>query len=177
MTCSGTAFSPTQGNTQALPNGNEFIGWGQSPYYSEYAGEGNTQGNGSQNLLYDAKLPGSDISYRAFRNQWTGTPYYPPSAAARAVAGSNVVYASWNGSTETRAWRVLAGSNPHSLSVVVRHAPRSGFETAVTTNSPGPYFQVQALNARGKVLGTSRVVPLPGNGRSTNETVKEPRHG
>lgn len=27
--------SPTQGNTQALSNGNEFIGWGQSPYYSE----------------------------------------------------------------------------------------------------------------------------------------------
>ncbi|MEV7390641.1 arylsulfotransferase family protein [Streptomyces sp. NPDC091215] len=155
--------SPTQGNTQALPNGNEFIGWGQSPYYSEYSGAGNTQGDPSRNLLYDAKLPGSNISYRAFRNEWTGAPYYPPSAAvrARAGAGGNVVHASWNGSTRTRAWRVLAGSGPRSLSVVVAHAPRSGFETAVTTPAPGPYFQVKALDARGKVLGTSRVVTLP----------------
>ncbi|WP_331743740.1 arylsulfotransferase family protein (plasmid) [Streptomyces sp. NBC_01136] len=168
--------SPTQGNTQALPNGNEFIGWGQSPYYSEYAGKGNTQGNGSQNLLYDAKLPGSDISYRAFRNQWIGTPYYPPSAAARADGGGGVVYASWNGSTQTRAWRVLAGSDPRSLSVVVGHAPRSGFETAVTTNAPGPYFQVEALNAQGKVLGTSHVVTLSSQ-RLMGETRKESRHG
>ncbi|MET7380490.1 arylsulfotransferase family protein [Streptomyces sp. NPDC005526] len=157
--------SPTQGNTQVLGNGNAFIGWGQSPYYSEYAPEGNSQGSASRNLLYEAKLPGSDISYRAFRNRWIGTPYYPPSAAARAHGGGNVVYASWNGSTQTRAWRVLAGSDPHSLSVVVKHAPRSGFETAVTTKSPGPYFQVKALNARGRVLGTSRVVTLPGHGR------------
>jgi hypothetical protein len=154
--------SPTQGNTQALPNGNEFIGWGQSPYYSEYAGAGNTEGNGSRNLLYDAKLPGSDISYRAFRDKWIGTPYYPPSAAARSAGGHSVVYASWNGSTQTSAWQVLAGSDPKSLSVVVGHALRSGFETAVTTPTPGPYFQVRALDAKGRVIGESRVVKLSG---------------
>ncbi len=157
--------SPTQGNTQALPNGNAFVGWGQSPYYSEYAGEGNTQENPSRNQLYDARLPGADISYRAFRNEWTGTPYYPPDAAARTGGAGSVVYASWNGSTETRAWRVLAGADPRSLSVVVRHAPRSGFETAVTTKARGPYFRVEALNAQGRVLGTSRVV-----------NVRAPRH-
>ncbi|MET9885463.1 arylsulfotransferase family protein [Streptomyces sp. NPDC006430] len=161
--------SPTQGNTQALSNGNKFIGWGQSPYYSEYAGAGNTQGNGLQNLLYDAKLPGSNISYRAFRNEWIGTPYYPPNAAARSDDGHSVVYASWNGSTQTRAWRVLAGTDPHSLSVVVRRAPRSGFETAITTNNPGPYFQVKALNAQGQVLGTSHVVTLSSR-QSTRDT-------
>ncbi|MCW7944856.1 hypothetical protein AAW14_23010 [Streptomyces hygroscopicus] len=154
--------SPTQGNTQALPNGNEFIGWGQSPYYSEYSAPGNTQGDGSRNLLYDAQLPGSDISYRAFRNKWIGTPYYPPSAAARADGGHSVVYASWNGSTQTRAWQVLAGPEPRSLSVVVAHADRSGFETAVTTDSPGPYFQVRALDAAGRVLRASTVVKRSG---------------
>lgn len=161
--------SPTQGNTQALSNGNEFIGWGQSPYYSEYAGAGNTEGNGLQNLLYDAKLPGSNISYRAFRNEWVGTPYYPPSGAVRSDGGGSVVYASWNGSTQTRAWQVLAGSDPDSLSVVVGKAPRSGFETAITTNAPGPYFQVKALNAQGKVLGTSHVV-TPSSRQSTRDT-------
>ncbi|MER6123543.1 arylsulfotransferase family protein [Streptomyces sp. NPDC001795] len=150
--------SPTQGNTQALSNGNEFIGWGQSPYYSEYRAPGNTEDNGAQNLLYDAEMPGSNISYRAFRNEWVGTPYYPPSAAARREGAHSVVYASWNGSTRTRAWQVLAGPGPRALSVVVAHAARSGFETAVTTDSPGPYFQVRALDAAGRVLRSSKVV-------------------
>ncbi len=87
-------------------------------------------------------------------------PYYPPSAAARSAGGRNVVYASRNGSTQTRAWRVLAGRTPGSLSVVARHVPRSGFETAVTTNDRGPYFQVKALDSRGKVLRSSPVVTL-----------------
>lgn len=155
-------YSPAQGNTQALSSGNEFIGWGQSPYYSEYGGAGNTQGNGLQGLLYDAKLPGSNISYRAFGYEWIGTPYYPPSAAARANGAGSVVYASWNGSTQTRAWQVLAGPDPGSLSVVVRRAPRSGFETAITTNSPGPYFQVRALDSWGRVLKASKVVKRSG---------------
>lgn len=154
--------SPTQGNTQALPHGNQFIGWGQSPYYSEYAAAGNTRGHGSRSLLYDARMPASDISYRVFRNEWSATPYYPPGAAARADGGRTVVHASWNGSTRTRAWQVLAGSGPRSLSVVVRRARRTGFETAVTTNSRGPYFQVRALDSAGRVLRASRVVKRQG---------------
>ncbi|MCM2580154.1 hypothetical protein [Streptomyces meridianus] len=70
------------------------------------------------------------------------------------------MYASWNGSTETRAWQVLAGSDPDSLSVVVRRAERSGFETAVPTTARGPYFQVRALDGTGKVLRSSKVVRL-----------------
>ncbi|MFF4572996.1 hypothetical protein [Streptomyces sp. NPDC001410] len=34
--------------------------------------------------------------------------FYPPSAAAKTDNGNSVVYASWNGSTQTRAWRVLS---------------------------------------------------------------------
>ncbi|MFD4542051.1 hypothetical protein [Streptomyces bauhiniae] len=151
---------PTQGNTQALSNGNEFIGWGQSPYYSQYAGPGNTEGDGSRNLLYDAQLPGSNISYRAFRNEWVGKPYYPPRAAVRTDDGEKLVYASWNGSTQTRAWRVLAGQKPDSLSVVVRQAKRTGFETAIPTDATGPYFQIKALDEKGRVLKSSDVVTL-----------------
>ncbi|WP_236060632.1 arylsulfotransferase family protein [Actinacidiphila acididurans] len=152
-------FAASQGSTQALPGGNEFVGWGQEPYYSEYAAAGNTENDARRNLLYDAKLPGSDISYRAFRIPWVGRPAYPPSAAVRpASGGRSVVYASWNGSTLTRGWQVLAGPNPRTLSPAAPPAPRTGFETAVTTGSRGPYFQVRALDANGKVLGVSRVV-------------------
>ncbi len=93
--------------------------------------------------------------------EWIGTPYYPPSAAVRADGRGSVVYASWNGSTQTRAWQVLAGSSPDSLTVVVGHAPRSGFETAVTTTATGPYFQVRAVDASGRVLKESKVVRRP----------------
>lgn len=151
-------FAASQGNMQALPGGNQFVGWGQESYYSQYAEAGNTESDPSRGLLYDAEMPGSDISYRAFRNDWVGIPYYPPSAAVRLSGGHSVVSMSWNGSTQTRAWQVLAGPDPRSLSVVVGHAERSGFETAVTTSAPGPYFRVRALDAAGKVLRSSPVV-------------------
>ena len=150
-------YSPTQGDTQLLPNGNEFIGWGQNQYYSEYAAAGNSLGHGALNLLYDAKMPGADISYRTFRQAWTGLPYYPPSLAVQRGRRRVTVDASWNGSTQTAAWQVLAGRGPGSL-VVAGHGRRTGFQTAITVASPGPYFQVRALSASGAVLGTSRVV-------------------
>ncbi len=153
-------YAASQGSTQALSNGDAFIGWGQESYYSEYTGAGNSENNGLQSLRYDAKMPGSNISYRAFRNEWIGTPYYPPSVAARASGGQTTVYASWNGSTQTRAWQVLGGPDAGSLVPLVSHASRSGFETAVATNNRGPYFQVKALDADGKVLGTSTIVKV-----------------
>lgn len=153
-------FAASQGDLQALPNGNQFLGWGQESYFSEYTARGNTQGNGRCDLLYDVMMPGSDVSYRAFRYEWTGLPDYPPNAAARAAGGRSLVFASWNGSTETVAWQVLAGPAPDALSVVVGHARRSGFETVIPAASRGPYFEVRALDAAGKVIGTSRVVEL-----------------
>jgi hypothetical protein len=150
-------YSPSQGNTQALPNGNEFIGWGQNAYYSEYAMAGNSLGHGSVNLLYDAKMPGSNIAYRTFRQRWTGLPGYPPSIAVQASRGRATIYASWNGSTRTAAWQVLAGPRPGSLAVIGCRR-RTGFQTAMTTSGGGRYFQVRALSASGVVLGASRIV-------------------
>jgi hypothetical protein len=69
-----------------------------------------------------------------------------------------VVYASWNGSTQTGAWQVLAGPNPGSLSVVVRYAER--VRDRDPDDQPGTVFQVRALNTNGKVLGTSKVTKL-----------------
>ncbi len=161
-------YSPTQGNTQLLPNGNEFIGWGQNEYYSEYAQAGNSLGHGALDLLYDAKMPGANISYRTFRQAWTGLPYYPPTLAVQRGRGHATVYASWNGSTRTAAWQVLAGPRAGSLAAV-GHGRRTGFQTAITTSSPGPYYQVRALSASGAVLGTSRVVRAGGDGGASSK--------
>jgi hypothetical protein len=104
-------------------------------------------------------MHGSYESYRTFRFNWTGTPSEAPAIADSAPSASApvTVYASWNGSTQTASWRVLAGPSPQQLTAVAS-APSSGFETAITTPGPEPYVAVQALNAAGAVIGTSRTI-------------------
>lgn len=149
----------SQGNVQSLENGNKFIGWGQSQYYSEYNEAGNTVTNPSLNLLYDAQFPSPNYTYRAYRNNWVGKPFYPPSISVKTINGQVVVYASWNGSTETVRWEILAGTKPKKL-CPIECAAKSGFETSISVNDPGPYFQVKALNKKGKVIGVSKVIKL-----------------
>ncbi|HBG11967.1 MAG TPA: hypothetical protein DDX68_09490, partial [Clostridium sp.] len=71
-----------------------------------------------------------------------------------------IVYASWNGSTETAAWRVLSGPAPDLLDVDICSTLRTGFETKIIVPSFGPYFQVKALDANGKKIGKSKIVCL-----------------
>ena len=150
-------YVASQGNVQKLSNGNQFVGWGQQPYLSEFANAGNTASDPSLNFLYDMRFPGQNISYRAFKNKWVGLPTYPPSIAVKLLCGAAVVYASWNGSTETVAWQVLAGST-RNMSVIAVSIPRTGFETKIKVDTDGPYFRVNALNSHGQIIGTSRIV-------------------
>lgn len=159
----------SQGNVQSLTNGNEFVGWGQSQYYSEYGPAGNTENNPALNLLYDAKMPGTNnYSYRAYRNDWVGKPYYPPSIGVTSTNGQITVYASWNGSTETDRWLVFSGCKHKKLSLIAS-AKKSGFETAIPVSGKGPYFKVKALNACGKVIGKSKTVKLGSNLSCVNQ--------
>ena len=135
------------GDDQLLPNGNVFVGWGSQPYFSEYSPSGQ--------LILDASLPSPDLSYRATLDHWVGLPEFPPQGAARTSAGETTIYASWNGATEVSSWKVLAGTNDHNLSVVA-HGPRTGFETAISAKGHFTVFEVQAVNSRGQVIGTSK---------------------
>ncbi len=137
------------GSIEPLANGDELVGWGSEPYFSEYSASGK--------LLLDAVLPGPDLSYRVRREPWVGLPLYPPSGAARSSHGARTAYASWNGDTQTAAWRVLAPSASTGRLTVLAIKPRTGFETAIPLPGGAPYarFEVQALDARGRVIGTS----------------------
>ncbi len=140
----------SQGNVQSLADGDLLLGWGAEPWVSEFSSTGQ--------LLFDAHMPGKDESYRAYRFQWNGTPGGSPSIAASAShSGPVTVYASWNGATEIASWRVLAGPSAHQLTPVAT-APRTGFETAITTPVAEAYVQVQALTSTGGVLGTSAAI-------------------
>lgn len=135
------------GSTQILGGGNVLVGWGSTPYFSEFSKAGKT--------LLDVRWPGPDVSYRVLRQKWVGTPLYPPSGAVRKSKGKITVYASWNGATLVAAWRVLAGSSKQHLSVVVSRTGKSGFETAISVPGNHSWFAVQALGSNGKVIGTS----------------------
>jgi hypothetical protein len=64
------------------------------------------------------------------------------------------VYASWNGATQVASWRVLAGPAAGQLTAVKTTA-KSGFETAIPVAREYASFKVQALDANGRVIGTS----------------------
>jgi Arylsulfotransferase (ASST) len=142
-------LADSQGNMQALANGDWFLGWGEVPDLSEFSAAGQ--------LLFDAHFPAHDQSYRSFRFAWTGAPAHLPAFAVQPASdGLGTVYASWNGATVVAGWRVLAGPTSSSLTPVAQ-ATRSGFETAITLPpaTTGPYVTVQALDASGAVIGTA----------------------
>jgi hypothetical protein len=152
LTHGPSLIAESQGNLQALPNGDWFVGWGQVPDFSEYDPAGG--------LLFDAHLPVHEQSYRSFRFPWTGTPPHRPALAFQpAGAGGGTLYASWNGATLVSAWRVLAGTAPTALRAVAQ-APRTGFETAIAVPpaTVAPYLAVEALDGSGHALGASAPV-------------------
>lgn len=96
------------------------------------------------NLVYAAQFPSPNYTYRAYRDHWVGKPCYPPSIGVRFLDCQTIVYASWNGSTETAQWQVFAGLTPKRL-CLVHTVQKKGFETAIPVQCKGPYFRVKAL--------------------------------
>ena len=72
--------------------------------------------------------------------------------------GAKYAYVSWNGATKVSSWRVMIapseGAEPRELTT----APRDGFETSIPVDDDGPWFMVQALDAKGAVIGSSAPV-------------------
>jgi len=147
-------LSDSQGDMQALANGDWFIGWGQEPDLSEFSATGS--------LLFDASLPSGYESYRALRFAWDGTPLRPPALVVRRTPGTRgAAYVSWNGATAVAGWELLEGVTRDGLRRI-RIVAREGFETAITLSlSPADRFAaVVALDASGAPLGRSAAVAL-----------------
>jgi hypothetical protein len=135
------------GSVQAHANGNALVGWGASPLFTEYSSDGR--------LLFDATLPPGGQSYRALRFPWVGHPAEKPMLAAK----NGRLYASWNGTTETKAWRLLAGRSSGALTAS-HSVPRRGFETAIAVPPRERYAAVTALDGAGEPLATSQALRL-----------------
>jgi hypothetical protein len=140
-----------EGDAQQLSDQDEFIGWGEQPYFSQY----NAQGK----LVFEGRFVDANISYRAYRFRWSGTPSTPPAIATSRQGRTMTVYVSWNGATGVATWRVYAGNSPNALRPVAT-APRRAFETAIKARAR-PYVAVRALDAKGRTLGWSSVSQVP----------------
>lgn len=146
-------FANSQGSVQILPSGNVLVGWGSDPDLSEFTPAGK--------LLSDGHLLSGFQSYRVWLLPWRGTPERPPDLAGEpgAKAGNVVLYASWNGDTETTHWQVHAGDSQRGLHPI-GIARRRAFETAIPLGDVGRYVAVTALSAAGRPLGQSSAIRL-----------------
>jgi hypothetical protein len=65
--------APSQGNTELLANGGQFVGWGALPYFSQFSASGQ--------LVFNAEFPAGVNSYRAYR-----LPWHPAIPASRSTS-------------------------------------------------------------------------------------------
>jgi hypothetical protein len=143
-----------EGSAQLLPNGNMFVGWGDTRDFSESSPAGHQVFNGS--------FLGGINSYRAYRFRWNGQPRTPPAIAVSPGShGAIRVYSAWNGATRVARWRVLGGPARNRLSRLGQAAAR-GFETGQWVHGEPRYLAVEGLDAHGHVLGRSAVLARPG---------------
>jgi hypothetical protein len=146
------SLTVAMGSAQLLHTGGYFVGWGTVPEVSEFGSDGS--------LVFDAIFPGGQSCYRAFRAQWAGRAAGRPAvAAAQNANGSIDVYASWNGATRISHWRVDGGDTATALTAF-KVMPRSGFETRIRLTRRPRHVAAVALDATGKVLGTSPVITI-----------------
>lgn len=141
-----------QGSARLQENGNMVVGWGGIPRLTEFTPEGE--------IAFDALITDAEIgSYRAIKAQWIGNPKDRPAIASEADGAGANVYASWNGATKVKTWKVYTGTGPDNLTEVAT-APWSGLETMIPIPTVDTNVQVVAFDADGKQLKQSGLVPL-----------------
>jgi hypothetical protein len=148
----------SQGNSEALENGDTFVGWGQLPRFSEF--------DRDNNLLLDAALPTGYNSYRAWKYEWRGEPETAPTASAQLTSdGNTIVHAVWNGATEVAHWEVVDasggdGDGDRDDRRRVASADWNGLDTTIQIDEPLTSVAVVARNRDGRVIGRSTVTAV-----------------
>lgn len=132
--------SNSQGSNVVLPNGNHLVDYGQIPVAREYgsAGGNNNSGNPDDtDWRWQARFGGDNLvqNYRMFKQEWKATPvgtkpslFVDTTEAAADQNGCRFAYASWNGATSIKAWKVYEGHHETKLKYLGKVLFR-GFET------------------------------------------------
>lgn len=151
-------LAKSQGSTQLLPNGNALVNWGSEGAMTEFRGDGTP----IFHAYMDSDFLGEGVeNYRAFRYNWTGIPTEEPAIVAHQTSAGTAIYVSWNGDTETAAWRFYAITDQYGSRSYLGQAQRDGFETSFLVAGQS-YQQVaaEALSAQGRKLTTTRVAQI-----------------
>jgi hypothetical protein len=138
-----------EGNVQLLSNGDDFVGWGQQPYFSEFNSRGRE--------VFDGRFVGNTDSYRAYRFMWSGQPAARPAVAKRVSRHGRRVFVSWNGATDVSRWRVVGGREPTSTTFIASHR-KTTFETTIGLPHAYHYVTAEAIGSHGQVLSSSRAI-------------------
>ena len=133
--------------------------WADHQRMHQYRG-GHTDDYGGTSINIDSDYVDAATASPGTGSTVTTTVAATPTVGAAPQAnGTTILSPSWSGESGVTRWRILAGSEPTSLSAMLT-VPAS-HHTVVTHNGYG-YFQVQALGAGGTTLGTSGVIaPRP----------------
>lgn len=151
-------LSKSQGSTQVLPGGNVLVGWGSEGAVTEFTADGTP----IFHAYMDSGYLGEGVeNYRAFRYNWTGLPNEDPAIVALENDDGTTLYVSWNGDTETAAWRFYAVTDEFGSRDFLGEVERTSFETSLQVKG-GKLVAVAAesVDARGKVLTSTASVKV-----------------
>ncbi|KAI5866072.1 ASST-domain-containing protein [Durotheca rogersii] len=148
-------LSKSQGSTRILPNGNAIVNWGSSGAVTEFLANGTP--------IFHAYLDSGELgigveNYRGFRYNWTGLPTEDPAIVALESDEGITAYVSWNGDTETRAWRFYAQTDEKGSRKFLGEVERVSFETSLPIgheNIAG--IVAEAIGKDGRSLRTTGV--------------------
>jgi hypothetical protein len=166
-------LAKSQGSTHLLPHGGALVNWGSEGAITEFRADGTP--------IFHAYLDTGEYgdgvqNYRAFRYNWTGFPNEAPAIVSLRDSKDTTVYVSWNGDTETAAWRFYAASKDQGSRQFLGEKKRKGFETSLKISSQHIHaVTADALDYRGKVListgiaVTEQSVELFGSGKLASE--------
>lgn len=148
-------LSRLRGNVQVLPSGNVFVGWSESGYQSEFTPEGE--------CVMEARFRSDRYSsYRSYKYEFSAFPSWPPDLSVtthRSQTGhaSTIFYVSWNGATHIARWNFYAQASQYSEPVLIGSVPKTGFETAFSSDGYMDWVSVEAVHVNGTALGRSPV--------------------
>ncbi|KAF4760038.1 hypothetical protein HAV15_006537 [Penicillium sp. str.  len=149
----------SQGNTQLLSDDRIFVNWGSEGAFTEFGAD--------NEILYHAFIQTGSVSYRGFLSNWTGTPKESPALVALKTASHLVeLYVSWNGDTETSAWRFFYINGKEKTQV--GQVDRDSFETAFIWKSnfalsSSARFVAEAVGANGESLAQTSLTATTAN--------------
>lgn len=147
-------LSKSQGSTQVLPSGNVLVNWGSSGALTELL----SNGTPIFHTYFDSGHLGEGVeNYRGFRFNWTGIPNEKPAIVSLKGKNGTSVYVSWNGDTETRAWRFYGRDGGGKLRFL-GEKKRTGFETAFEVGDELIAVRAEAVGRRGEVLVSTETV-------------------